>query len=511
MRSRQTRFWGPLLAAAVILGCGEPPTEPSRESVSGEPQLSIEDAVHNEGNPHFYWMPPLVSNPSHAGTFQGGLAPVVEICEWDGAGCVLPLVAEFTTTTGPGSETVRTVPEDELYIVNWHTGQVELDASRSYRIVAKVDGHELGHADVDVVDNGRQLRNVDTGEYIALIDGGTLPIKFRIEDGALPNEITIDASALSAPTVDVRGANGRIGLFSVTEVIVIPNEPGTYTIADRSGGNPIPFSITAAGLVDFDPSHDPIFLGRGSTSLTVVGYRYVVDATALTAPHVLLGGIGTFPNAEPFAVTELPGSKNVQELGGGLAFYQLSADGSITYATDVEPYLDGLGSTTLGVVGYPYTVDASGLSVSSIVLGAIGSFPTANPMDVRGLPGLKVLIDPSGGTLLYQVVAADGTIALSPESDQVADGSGTTTLTLVGVEFHVDATLMSVSSFVLGGLASVSTASMHSFRLIPGLKIFQSSALNFPFTVDNVGLLDYDSALDGRVSGRGTNTLTILF
>ena len=36
-----------------------------------------------------------------------------------------------------------------------------------------------------MVNSGKDLKNVDTNEYIALKDGRTLPIKFRIEEGAI--------------------------------------------------------------------------------------------------------------------------------------------------------------------------------------------------------------------------------------------------------------------------------------------------------------------------------------
>lgn len=169
------------LAFLTFVACSETPLEPPVDS----PSLSIEDAVHQNGNEAFYWLPPMVDAPSLSGVFDGTLAPEVTVCAWTGSACALPLVAHFTETTGPGSETVRLVAEDELYIVNWHTDEFGLDPSTTYRIVASVDGQELGHADVDVVSTGKELKNADTGEYIALKDGRTLPIKFRIEEGAL--------------------------------------------------------------------------------------------------------------------------------------------------------------------------------------------------------------------------------------------------------------------------------------------------------------------------------------
>ena len=170
-----------VLAAA----CGREPT-----SVEVVPLVvrEISDADHNAGNQHFFWLPPIVSNPiAFNGPFDGSVSPTVRICEWTGSGCAEPAVAVFTTTTGPGSEVIRVVLEDEHYLVNWHTDQADpaLDPTKTYRIIVDVEGQTLGHADVDVVDNGSGLKHVDSGEYIALLDGRTLPVKFRVEEGAV--------------------------------------------------------------------------------------------------------------------------------------------------------------------------------------------------------------------------------------------------------------------------------------------------------------------------------------
>ena len=75
------------------------------------------------GNAHFFFLAPMVPTPSPTGTFDGSLAPVVEICIWYGWECGATLEI-YNTETGPGSETVRVVPEDEHYIVNWHTDNI---------------------------------------------------------------------------------------------------------------------------------------------------------------------------------------------------------------------------------------------------------------------------------------------------------------------------------------------------------------------------------------------------
>ncbi|MBT8397861.1 MAG: hypothetical protein HKO65_02190 [Gemmatimonadetes bacterium] len=127
----------------------------------------------------------MVEEVDPAGVFDDGVEPTVQICELNGLGCVVPLIAQFTLETGPGSETIRLVSEEEHFIVNWHTKDFGLDPSKTYRIQVVVSGEVLGIADVDVVASGSGLKRVDTGLYVPLKDDRTLPIKFRIEQGAV--------------------------------------------------------------------------------------------------------------------------------------------------------------------------------------------------------------------------------------------------------------------------------------------------------------------------------------
>lgn len=188
-----------LMTASGTLACQESPlsTVPPDGPVEAgllEGGAEIVDAAHSAEVDHFYFLPPLVSNPSYTGTFAGTLLPEVDICELDEVTLNCPVIATYTMTTGPGSETVRVELLDELYIVNWHTDEFNLDPQSTYRIVVRVGADPFGWADVDVVNNGNELKNVDTGEYIALKDGRTLPIKFRIEEGAGPVLVGVWAS-----------------------------------------------------------------------------------------------------------------------------------------------------------------------------------------------------------------------------------------------------------------------------------------------------------------------------
>lgn len=179
-------------ALALLMACAACENTPT---VPPAPLFQISDGAHG-GNSGFYWLPPIVvPQPVFTGVFDGTRSPVVRVCEWDGTICTAT-IAEFTMETGPGSETVRMVPEDEHYIVNFHTDAFELSPDVPLRIDVAVDGFVLGHADVEVVSKGGGLWNVDRDEAIVLPDGKTLAIKFRIEEGAIPSSFTSSSVVL---------------------------------------------------------------------------------------------------------------------------------------------------------------------------------------------------------------------------------------------------------------------------------------------------------------------------
>ena len=133
------------------------------------PSAAIVDGAA-EGNSHFFFLPPMVKAPSYSGTFDGSLSPVVRITGDDG------FLAELGTEVNE---------EEESYQLNWHTGRFNLTPETAYRIAVLVEGQELGSADVVVADKGNQSRQYRTQPVVVVKNGRTLPIKFRIEEGAL--------------------------------------------------------------------------------------------------------------------------------------------------------------------------------------------------------------------------------------------------------------------------------------------------------------------------------------
>jgi alpha-tubulin suppressor-like RCC1 family protein len=75
---------------------------------------------------------------------------------------------------------------DEQYQLNW---TVPVSSNVFYRIMVHagnvVTTKLLGIADVETASNASQLKNVNADQFVTLVDGQTLPIKFRIERYAL--------------------------------------------------------------------------------------------------------------------------------------------------------------------------------------------------------------------------------------------------------------------------------------------------------------------------------------
>ena len=207
MNHRRRSAFPPLAAlsalAALALHCtgdsGDGPA--AARAVSSGRQLQISDALHSGGTRGFYWLPPVVPRAAYRGDFLPDLDPRVRIDELRPDGTVARTLATFTRSTGPGGERVRVHlergghdPDDHdrdddpsgYYYVRWSTHCAALSPAATYRIRALVPQaggglRELGFADVDVVRNAREVRAVDRDDFVPLVAGQTLRIKFRID------------------------------------------------------------------------------------------------------------------------------------------------------------------------------------------------------------------------------------------------------------------------------------------------------------------------------------------
>ncbi len=194
-----------LSALALAFACEDQkaPTGPAGLRPPANPSAMISDGAHG-GNPDFFFLPPLVPNPVNDPNYDRGKANnaleaslAVEICEL-GAAPVDALGHAVATDCVAGPPLKRFAPgtgavrqqgsaDDGFYMAQWKTKDSNLNLSKFYRIKVFVDGaHDtLGIADLDPVASQKELKNARTGEVIPLLDDGTLPIKFRVETGAL--------------------------------------------------------------------------------------------------------------------------------------------------------------------------------------------------------------------------------------------------------------------------------------------------------------------------------------
>lgn len=222
------------------------PTAPTKE---------ISDAIHVAdgfaSNPDFFFLPPMVPDPGgssywNAGAFNGTLRPTVEICEFLNAdGTPITDTALITTTTSC-TNAVRFVAavslSDEMYKVNWLVPSTNVVF---YRIAVKVGRRLLGWVDVKTAPNASQLKNLATGEFIPLVDGRTLPVKFRIERYALCDDPLAGGCTSSS---------GDIAIAPLTVSTGTPDASGISTATGvtipAQGGESVPVTVTLTSCAD---------------------------------------------------------------------------------------------------------------------------------------------------------------------------------------------------------------------------------------------------------------------
>jgi hypothetical protein len=238
-----------LVAAVALAACeGDRPVAPP-----DGPMALVSDGAHTGGNPDFFFLPPLVGNPSseptfEPGMFNGRLHPVMSVHALPDDIDPPPPACSGAVKREPA--VVSAVPNEEMYQINWDTDDANLTPGTPYRLCVWSSfandklGTLLGFVDIAPVTGG--MKNVKTGDVFAYQDGRVIPVKFRIEQGALsydPNdqtryivgtEFTVDDGGGSAVLVDESGDTllaavdipaGAISTGDVVTVVVAKEEP----------------------------------------------------------------------------------------------------------------------------------------------------------------------------------------------------------------------------------------------------------------------------------------------
>lgn len=176
----RTRRWLLLLTAVAAAACNDS-VSPRQVKAPIQPAKTISDGAHSGGNDDVFFLPPMVSNPNGAAGYGDPFAPN------------LPVTIKVVCIVAPdgscnGSQVVANLPatmdaSNQMYMVNWDTKASSLNDNNTYQIQVWVNKKQIAYADVDPVPNASQLKNISSQDTIGLVDGRTLPIKVRIEQG----------------------------------------------------------------------------------------------------------------------------------------------------------------------------------------------------------------------------------------------------------------------------------------------------------------------------------------
>jgi alpha-tubulin suppressor-like RCC1 family protein/uncharacterized protein YjdB len=441
------------LALLLAIACDNQPL-PTAPPAATRPALDIADATRDYKR-GFYWLPPMVKQPAYTGVFDADLSPTVEICELAGDACAA-IIATYSTTTGTGGELVRLNADEQQYHVNWHTNSFDLATTKFYRISVRAGMHAtlLGYADVQSVTNGSGLKKVDTDEYIGLVDGRTLPIKFRIETGIVgslrvePAEAEVEPGMTRQFAAIVRDLHDNIidadvRWYSSAEAIATVDQNGLATAIDE-----------------------------GLTTITAIAERASGSAT-LTVDRIV-GSV----EVQPVAPTVEPGATQqftaiVRDRQGNImtadVMWSSSNQGVATInETGLASAIDE-GATTI-------TATAEGVSgIATLTVDRIVGSVEIQPIEAEAEPGatqqfVAIVRDRQGNIMIADVTWASSNEAVATVSQTglataIADGEATITATAEGIS--QTATLR-----VEGGVVAVSAGRGHACALNPDGRAF---------------------------------------
>ncbi|NUP00044.1 MAG: DUF11 domain-containing protein [Nonomuraea sp.] len=158
-------------------------------------------------------------------------------------------------------------------------------------------------------------------------------------------------------------------------------------------------------------------------------------------------------------------------------------------------------------VTHPITINPTGLSYTEFGVPGHGWHDGRTAETLSLLPGEYTYLVPIGGEGAGFRVTAEGTVDY--DDPRLLTGRGTATLTARGLAVSFDGSRLSYASLGVSGTGWWDAAQVRTLRLFPGPHSYLAAGVaSVPFRVTGAGLIDYDAAYDGVVSGDGTDRLT---
>ncbi len=191
----------PLAVTLLVAACQDrqSPTEP------GGISALVSDGAHGGGNPDFFFLPPLVGDPTSnpnftAGQFNRRLRPVMAVFKGSDQCSLSNLKRKvFGPVIVPVSST------EEMYKLDWNTSVLKAGTQYRLCVFGSAAGKSLGFVDLAPVSN--VMKNIQIGDVIKFQVGRVLPVKLRIEFGALSYDPSQPAAVGTEFTVDKAGGS----------------------------------------------------------------------------------------------------------------------------------------------------------------------------------------------------------------------------------------------------------------------------------------------------------------
>ncbi len=233
-----------MLAAILCAACADNPAAPPASVDESSRQIS--DALHGPaGNPHFFWLPPMTRQPAPKlfGRFERLASPQVRVVcassnhpflDCDGATPVVPVVDRtHGLQVAEGQFKVNLDTHGAGLVVT----SDPVEDYTTYRIqVFTEDMPELGgpfllgYADIQIAATGKQAKNLTTDDVIGLVDGSTLPVRFRIDAGAYEYALNV-AGAVGAGDPE----DQPICQTNCSITFVLPDQTTEASLSDADG------------------------------------------------------------------------------------------------------------------------------------------------------------------------------------------------------------------------------------------------------------------------------------
>ena len=216
--------------------------------------------------------------------------------------------------------------------------------------------------------------------------------------------------------------------------------PGSYTFCSPSFWDCLAFTLTPAGTLDYDPSLDAFFQGRGTRALTVRGAQITIDATNLNATFFNLNsstiGGTDYPN-QPRTFSLLPGSYTFCSPSfWDCQVFQVTTAGTLDYDHALDSVFQGRGTHTLTVRGARITIDTTAVAATSFNINSNTIGGTDYPNQVRTfslVPGAYTLCAPAFTRCLQFQVTTAGALDYAAALDAGVSGRGGQRLTVTAI------------------------------------------------------------------------------